>query len=477
MVDPRVCWTPPAVSSRGREALELAVELGITLDDWQAFVLERSLAVGDAERWAAFEVGVNVARQNGKNAILEVRELAGVLCFGERLVIHSAHLADTSREGFARLENLIDANAWLSAKVRHIWRTNGHEAIEFTDGARIRFRTRTKGGGRGFSADCVIFDEAMVLMEASLAAILPVVSAKENPQVWYTGSAVDQEIHDYGLAFSRVRSRGVKGGDPRLAYFEWSVDYATPDKVPVQALEDPRVWQQANPALGIRISEENVQAERRAMSRRTFAVERLGVGDWPDPDATRQTVIPLDDWNKLTDAKSALRDPIVLSFDVKPDRARSCIAAAGHRRDGLFHVEIVDDRAGTDWVAERLAGLVERHEVSHVVCDAVSPAASLVPDVEQQGMKVTMLNTSEYAQACGRIVDAVASRGLRHLGTGELVEAIDGAVTRPLGDAWAWSRKRSSGVNIAPLVAVTVALFVADTEGASVYNDRGVLVV
>ena len=38
-----------------------------------------------------------------------------------------------------------------------------------------------------------------------------------------------------------------------------------------------------------------------------------------------------------------------------------------------------------------------------------------------------------------------------------LAAALAGAQQRPLGDAWAWSRK-SSRVNIAPLIAATLAL-------------------
>ena len=78
-----------------------------------------------------------------------MRELVGARILGEKLQIHTAHLADTSKEHFRRLDDLIDANDWLSKEVKHIWRTNGHEAIEFKDGSRIRFRTRTRGGGRG----------------------------------------------------------------------------------------------------------------------------------------------------------------------------------------------------------------------------------------------------------------------------------------------------------------------------------------
>jgi hypothetical protein len=445
----------------GQAALEVVEAAGLILDRWQRYVFERSLLQADG-RWAAFEVGVVCPRQNGKNALIEARELAGLFVLGERLIIHSAHLADTSREAFRRLEELIEGSEWLSREVKHIWRTNGHESIELKSGQRVRFRTRTKGGGRGFSGDCVIFDEAMILGQPALSAILPIVSARPNPQVWYTGSAVDQDIHADGFVLARVRERGLRGDDPSLAFFEWSLEADNPAVVGDQDLGDPRVWAKANPALGIRISEEHVANELRSMDRRTFAVERLGVGDWPALDGLDEHVIDLEVWKRLADARSEISEGLCLAFDVSPDRAWASISAAGFRTDGLRHVEVADERRGTGWLPARLAELVERHDPAAVVYDGIGPAGSLASDIDQAGVDARALTTREHSQACGILFDLVDQRELRHLGTSELSSALRGATTRPLGDAWAWSR-RNSGVNITPLVSCTLALWAATT--------------
>jgi hypothetical protein len=103
-------------------------------------------------------------------------------------------------------------NDWYAKVVGHVWRTNGHESIEFTNGNRIRFRTRTRGGGRGFSGSPVVFDEAMYLPEVSMGAILPVISAQPDPQIWYMGSAVDQTLFTMTAGCSaRVRERALAG--------------------------------------------------------------------------------------------------------------------------------------------------------------------------------------------------------------------------------------------------------------------------
>jgi hypothetical protein len=141
----------------------------------------RSASAPDG-KWAAFEVGVEVAAQNGKGAILEARELAGLFLLGERLIIHSAHQFDTSLEAFRRLLCLIEDTPDFDRRVQRVSRSHGEEGIELKNRQRIRFRTRTKGGGRGFSGDCLILDEAMILPESAHGALLPTLSARPNPR-------------------------------------------------------------------------------------------------------------------------------------------------------------------------------------------------------------------------------------------------------------------------------------------------------
>ena len=73
MVEPRIKLVPTCVSRElGNEAVEFCASVGLELDDWQAMVLRDAHGVDEEGRWAAFEVGVNVSRQNGKGGILNV---------------------------------------------------------------------------------------------------------------------------------------------------------------------------------------------------------------------------------------------------------------------------------------------------------------------------------------------------------------------------------------------------------------------
>jgi hypothetical protein len=461
--EPRIRYVPDErARSRGIEAVELAESVGLHLDEWQRDVLVDACRARRG-KWVAMEVGVNVGRQNGKGGILEARELAGLFAWGERLITHSAHQFDTSLEAFRRLEGLIDSSDELSRQVKRISRSHGDEGIELLSGQRIRFRTRTAGGGRGFSGDTMILDEAMFLTLFAHGALMPTLSARENPQLWYTGSAVDQDVHQHGLVFTSVRNRGLKAEDPRLAYFEWSLDWPSPMEIPEDVLDDPAAWAEANPAFGIRISEAFTAAERASMDTRTFATERLGVGDYPDLEGDGTQVLSIRVWDALRDEYSKLLNPVCLAYDVSPDR-RASIAAAGHSsvelekgEDHPYHVEIIRNRTGTRWVIPELVRLRDKHQPARILCDGYGPAASLVKEAEAAGLEVETVTSQEHAQACGQLLDLVADQQLRHLGSDELRRAIRGAKTRPLGDAWAWSRKNSA-VDISPLVAGTLAL-------------------
>jgi hypothetical protein len=104
---------------------------------------------------------------------------------------------------------------------------------------------------------------------------------------------------------------------------------------------------------------------------------------------------------------------------------------------------------------DRRVELADKHAHSGVFCDATGAAGSLLPELE---MTVETVSAREHANACGLLYDMVDQNRLRHLGQPELTAAVKGAAKRPLGDAWAWSRK-TSAVDISPLVAATLALW------------------
>lgn len=479
---PRVDHQPGHVRSTGPEAIELAAKAGLVLDDWQQHVLTHMLGETLDGRWSSTTVGLMVSRQNGKGALLEARELAGLFLLEEPVIVHTAHLQDTANVHFRRLVDRIKNTPELAARLARpggILRGHGTESInlavnpETGVAPRLEVRTRTGSGGLGFSINCLIFDEAMIISDAMHQALLPTLSAQENMQLIYTGSAVDEENPSHqGVPFARVREQGL-AKSPGMAYFEWSLDVADPAKVKLEDVTSEDL-QATNPGLGLRISEDYIrQTEMEALGGRGTAVQRLGVGLWPRTDGLDGVVITPEAWGRCLDRESKITGALAFALDVDPIRSKASVCVAGVREDGLSHVEVLESRRGTGWIVEYLCERIERHHPIAVVLDGMSGAFALLPELtdamKDRGLmatlrdqEVTVMGSREHGQACGLFFDAVEQLTVRHLGEPELSEALRGAVKRDMSDAWAWSRKNST-VNITPLVGCTLAYWAIQT--------------
>jgi hypothetical protein len=449
---PRLELRPDSVSSAACEAIEFYHSLGRTLDPWQQHVIEVGLGEDAAGDWAAPEVGVIVQRQNGKGDIAQAVELASLFLFGDEVIVHTAHLIDTSKTAFRRTVELVDGSDDLVRRVRRVNKTNGEEAIELLTGGQLRFRTRTGRAGRGITGDKVFFDEALELTDDQLEALVPTILARPNPQIWYLSTvpkAVDQFL-------VRLRRR-VLARDPGLAYCEWGVDRGVD-------LDDPRVMAQANPAYGIRVTPRTLAIARGALGEEGFARECAGI--WPHEEAAQWRVISESAWLGQRDPSATMAGRPAYGVFVPPDRSYAAIAAAGQRADGGWLVEVtgnpehgLDFRPGTRWIVGRLKEL-ERHQPCAVVIDdkAVADAA------EQAGLIVHRPSVGDVVTGCQLLYDGVAgdTRDTWHLGQQELTDAVAGADTRPVGNSWAWNRANPTA-DICTLGAGSLALLGART--------------
>lgn len=465
---PRIRTVPERVSSAGQEAIEQAKAAGLILDEWQCLAVEDILGEDEFGDWAAFETALIVARQNGKGGVIEATELFGLFVAGEQLILHSAHEFKTSQEGFRRILSLVTNTDDLRKKVRKITQAHGEEGIELLTGQRLRFVARSSGSGRGFSGDRIILDEAYALTSDQMAALLPTLSARPNPQVNYYSTPPK----DAAAYLCELRKRGEAGED-RLCYLDWGADLNMASPTLGDAIADRDVWYQTNPAMGIRISERFVASEHAAMKAtpEEFARERLGV--WP-PDAAG-SVFDLKQWAKLGDADSQIQGDVAFAVDITPSRDYASIAVYGLREDGTGHAEIVEHLRGTDWIVRRLVALRNRWNPVAVALDIKGPAGSLLTDLEKQGFSrpedpddprygdLAIPTASEVAAAAGQLLDAVVQGTFRHINQPVLNVAVTGAKTRPLGDAWGWGR-RVSDVDISPLVVVTLARWAWETR-------------
>jgi len=445
---PATASIPKYVGSSGAEATQLAATAGLFLDDWQSWCLECSLGEREDGKWAASQVGLIVPRQNGKGSVLEARELFGLFLGEEQLIVHSAHLYATSMDAFRRILELIESTPDLKRQVRSVSNTNGKEGITLKNGCRLKFVARSKGGGRGLSADLVILDEAFALTTEQMDALIPTLSARKNPQVWYTSSPPLDAVT--GEVLLQVKARG-ESGDPRLAWMDWGAERGVdPD--------DVNTWALHNPGFNIRIGMEAVQDERNALSDEGFLRERLGV--WPE--VAGKPVISPELWAALATTGERPSD-VVFAIDVDLDRSQSSIVSAGLLPDGRVLLSVVDTRPGTAWLEDRVIGLSEKWNPLCFVIDSRSPAASLIPlgltvadRKDPKRGQLVLMSTTDVTAGFGMLIDSVNQKRIAHLDEAPLNAAVNGAQLRTIGDSGsAWARRKST--DITPLVAATSA--------------------
>jgi hypothetical protein len=217
---------------------------------------------------------------------------------------------------------------------------------------------------------------------------------------------------------------------------------------------DRSLWYLANPALGAGRGEiEFLEEQFRTLGPDLFAREHLCVWD-PPLDGTTGP-ITAEAWAALTDADSRIVSHHCFAVDVSEDRKWASIGVAGRRSDGLLHVEVVDRRSGTYWLADVVADIWKTQHIPFRI-ERGSPAASFISILTELGVEVTDVSTGEHAQAVGMVIDAVNASTLRHLGGTYLSSAVAAADLRRSSDAAVWARRNAKS-DISPLVAVTLA--------------------
>jgi hypothetical protein len=505
------------------------VRAGRPLDDWQVDGVTLMTGCRDDGKWACYEYCEWVARQNGKGGILEARALTGFLLLGEQLILWSAHLYKTAVEMFRRVKALIRAlgtrvkahsdDLWLVPAVVvdevtgesredevlvKVSNANDNRGFERLDtGARILFIARSAGGGRGMSGDVNIIDETFDYDREEHAALLYTLSARPNPQIIYTSSP--PLTGDTGEIMYELRRRGDPTAprepddgpweqDSSLGYRDWGLA-GDLDNLSEINIDDPAHAAATNPALGIRITMETIRRELRS-DRAGYPRERIGI--WPREMRSRKTsVIPDELWRSLLDEHH--RDPaavarpadVVLVAQVNASRSHTTIVAVGARPDGTILASIVDHRAGTHWVVDRLAALKARRNPLCIVAQDKGPTGTLLDDLAKVGITppedrdkpargdLVVPWAADVAIAYGLLIDAVTQKRLRHLDEAPLNVAVTAGRTRNLNGGTAWDYADPA---VAPLIAVTLGVWAALTvklapRRRSAYEDDDLVVV
>lgn len=430
----------------GPALAEVAESLGIVLMPWQRQVADVALELRADGRPAYRQIVLSVPRQSGKSTLLLALIMHRMLTMGPAKVAYCAQTGADARKKLEQDYLPIVKRSPFGKSVRAKM-TNGQEqlVIERT-GSRMLIVPPTPTSVHGQTLDLAIVDEAFAFRDDVVEqAMKPTQATRPAAQFWVVSTAgTADSAYLWGkIETARALTHDTEAG---VASFEWA---AGPDV----DVDDEATWPTFMPALGHTIPVEVVRAEKATMPRNEWL--RAFCNQWTVQQV--DSVIPGPAWSACFDASSSAGDRLVFAADVTPDRSASSIAVASVRADGLTHVEVVEHAPGTAWLASRAAELVGRWSGS-VLLDAGGPAGSLVHDLAARGVPVSPVSGADVGRACGWLLDQVLAGRVRHIGQRPLDVAVEAASRLTMGDAWRWSR-RSSSVDISPLVACTLALW------------------
>lgn len=444
--EPRHLILPEGIVSSGWPAVrDTSQRIGIRYDEWQQD-FNRALLAKDAQGLYAADTAVmSICRQSGKTFDLGGVVFADSIITPGTTTVWTAHRFKVSRESFNEMR------AWarrpeLAPHIEYddITTAAGNECIPFRNGSRILFAARERGAIRGFTkVRRLILDEAQILTEAAMSDLVPTTNQADNPQIILMGTP--PKPTDPGEVFTALRTAALAGQLDGVLYIEFSADEGCD-------IDDWDAVAEANPSYPKRTDQRAVLRLRKLLTN-DDDYRREGLGIWSQALQLEQ-VIPAECWVRCSAPNAERGERVAYAIDSAPDGTSSSIAAS----DGLTAV-VLENGPGTSWVAGKMAALLEARP-GPVLLDPRSPAGSLLVDLVEAGVETTDVSPQQHAQACGGILAAVTfdGEGLRfqHTNQPHLNAAVAGATRRVYGDAWAWSR-RSSRVDISPLVAVTLA--------------------
>lgn len=485
---PRVVSYPEYQSSAASEVIDLMDQLRRPLDPWQQFVITHGLGQrwdGDRDpdtglptpRWAASRCGCWVPRQNGKGDIIMALELGWLYLFKTPLVVHSAHEYKTAQEAFLRIKGMAQGTDWLDRMVLRYWQAAGEQGLELKRdkktgiSPRLRFMARTRGAGRGFSAGKVVLDEGQELTEAQMRAILPVVSAQPNWQIWFFGTPPSPgdaaELTSDAWIYNLKRAGEERA--PRTMWIDYGLETIDlEDRRQREILKDPATWARTNPAKGIRIEEETIADELALMGPGlSFAMERCGM--WlPERRKEGEFAIDPDKWAKsiVLEGSRAFPRRLSIAFSVNPKRTHYTIGYAGFHEDGRWQVGVLQHRPGVGDLLETLLRLKQQLNPVAVTVDAKSEKT--IEELAQRGIRLSedvetpvrgdliLPTMGDVATAYGLLVDAANQEKLWHHDEHPLNRAIE-APPRPLAGGSTWDHKR--GIEVGPANCAGLAMW------------------
>ena len=460
---PRIHSKLNDLPSKGQDMIDLATELGINLMEWQKFVCIHGHKIRADGRWAHSELGLIMARQQGKSTLMMLRILTGMFVWGEGLQLASAHRLTTSLETFRQIVGLIETNPKLEKEVKKIRWQHGAEEIELFGNRRFVVKA-ANNAARGLSKpETIHLDELREYKdEDAWSSMRYSMMAAKNPQVWIYSSAGDQ----HSVILNKLRERALASAttnDP-IGWFEWSAEPDAPILLPSGEM-NWSAFAQANPSLGITIHPDNLKA---VINDPPDIVRTEVLAQWVD---TINSAIDAQKWAMCQIDAIPLdpEQPTWLGLDLSPDRKFGALVAAQRLSGERFYIQLLhtwsNDYSLNDLaVANDIAPYVRKYN-TQTVAFSKRTSMAVASRLNSAGIQITDMDGAIYAESCDRWLGAINSHRLQHSGQEELTQQTLSAAKLPFGDgSWIIGRRASRVAVCASVASALVTYFATQPE-------------
>lgn len=452
----------PYFATKGQEAIDLYNSSGRTAQEWQELLLSDILATNDDELWMHTKFGYSVPRRNGKNEIVVIREVYGLMN-GER-ILHTAHRTTTSSSASKRLAAILNGMGYTEVarpkkgnkyeKSYTYSKQFGLERIIILDegGGCCDFRTRTSTGGLGEGFDLLIIDEAQEYTDDQESALKYVVSDSKKPQTIMCGTP--PTAVSSGTVFVKYRNNTLSGSTANGGWAEWSVNEQSD-------VRDKELWYETNPSLGTILTERSILDEI-GTDDIDFNIQRLGL--WIMRN--QKSAISKAEWEEL-EAKNLpkLKGPLFVGIKYGHDGRNVAMSIAVKTKSNKIFVETIDcleTREGTAWIIKFL----KKASISAVVVDGASGQQLLAADMKSARLKAPVLPTvKDIILANSSFEQGIFSKNISHKGQPSVVQVVGNCEKRLIGSNGGFGYKAlKEELEIAILDSIILAYWSCSTN-------------
>lgn len=452
LVTPRHATSRPTGPTWGPAICKVMEMLGTKPMPWQEYAADviGELGPDGLPRWPL--VVISVPRQSGKTTLCLAACIQRMMTGKGRRVWSTAQTGQKARNKWLEQVEIMERETFPLRPLFSSRKSQGNEELTIPRlGSKFSPHPPTEDSLHGEQSDLNFIDEGWVFDEAEAAAlmqaIVPTQTTRPGAQtivVSTMGTAASTWFH--GL----VDKAKLPGANIALIDYGISSD-ADPTDLDIIA--------ESHPAFGHTVSKESLS---RAFDQLAPAEFARAYGNLRT--ASRERFIPLESWESAkTDTPIPVDAPVSFGAAIDFERTETAIAAAAVV-DGIPLVEIVDVRPGTNWAAERLIQLSEKHGGA-VWVDPIGPSSTLADQMNLAGANLPAVKARDLTGACVDFMDRVKNTdengvaapniGIRQ--DDSLDYAAEIVTQRRVGESWAWSRRGSSG-SIAALEAATLAV-------------------